>query len=84
MLLRDQKVLTATEQLMSRAKQDRGMTNMQRWASGLVGALALAACLGGVGWQIENGMRLSFLFVSAVFAILCIHWLLEELHLVQA
>ena len=60
------------------------MTDMQRWASRLVAALALAACLGGVGWQIENGMRLSFLFASAVFAILCIHGLLEELHLVQA
>ena len=60
------------------------MTDMQRWASRLVAALALVACLGGVGWQIENGMRLSLLFASAVFAILCIHWLLEELHLVQA
>jgi len=46
--------------------------------------LALAACLGGVGWQIENGVRFSFLFASAAFAVLCIHWLLEELQLVQA
>jgi hypothetical protein len=60
------------------------MPIMQKFASGLVAAVALIACLGAVSWQIAHGMRFSFLFASAVFAVLCIHWLLEQLHLVQA
>ncbi len=60
------------------------MPNMQKWASGLVAAVALAACLGAVFWQVENGLRFSFLFAAAVFAILCIHWVLEELDLIRA
>jgi hypothetical protein len=58
---------------------------MPKWLSSLVPAVPLVACLGVVGWQAAYGhpAHFSFIFASAAFAAVSLHWLLEELELVS-
>ena len=57
---------------------------MQRLISGLIAAIALFLCLYALVWQVaEHEVRFSFIFASAVFAIVSVHWLLEELDLLD-
>lgn len=58
---------------------------MRKWISGLIATVALIGGLFAIYWQVAQAhvLHFSFLFASAVFAVVCIHWLLEELDLVQ-
>jgi hypothetical protein len=57
---------------------------MQRLISGLIAAIALVLCLYSLVWQFAaHEVHFSFVFASAVFAIVCVHWLLEELDLLH-
>jgi hypothetical protein len=59
---------------------------MQKSVSSLIAALALAGSLWAIYWQVAcaDAAHFSFVFASAVTAIVCAHWLLEELNLVRA
>jgi len=51
-------------------------------AKALIPVVALVACLAAVCWQIAYAAHFSFLFASTAFALVSLHWLLEELDLV--
>jgi hypothetical protein len=58
----------------------------RKWLSRLLPAIGLIGCLCAIYWQIDHthSARFSFLFFSAVFAVVCMHWLLEELGFFQS
>ncbi len=58
---------------------------MRRLVSGSIAATAFSAGLCAIYWQVARAdtLHFSFVFASVTFAIVCMHWLLEELDLVR-